>query len=98
MKPEERVLEDVRNYLRGHPAKPFFCKIHGSRYQKNGLPDLFICYKGYFLGVELKRPEGGRLDPMQRVIGKQIRDAQGVWEVVCSLEELQKLLDRIDRL
>ena len=30
----------------------------GAAYTKSGIPDLLVCFNGWFLGIELKAPNG----------------------------------------
>lgn len=50
--PENKVKRDVRRILDEHGAYYFFPATGG--YGKSGVPDIIICYKGRFIGVECK--------------------------------------------
>ena len=45
--------------------------------QRSGVPDLLVCCNGYFLGVELKAPNGKPSD-LQRWNIDKIREAGGI--------------------
>lgn len=45
--------------------------------QRKGVPDLLVCCNGYFLGVELKAPNG-RPSELQLWNVQKIRDAGGI--------------------
>lgn len=62
-----------------------------------GLPDLAMCYRGRYVHLETKMPEGKGPSPAQRLRIKQIRDAGGVSYVVRSVNAAMVVLDRIDR-
>lgn len=54
---KEKVIED---WLKDYCKKLKFCwcqKIHGNEFVQ-GVPDLLICYRGRFIAVETKAPEG----------------------------------------
>ena len=73
----------------------FVFKVHGSEYMMSGLPDLIICYRGQFIGMETKEP-GKHPTPIQSLRCEQIRKAGGKSEVIRSVEEAIKRLDSVD--
>lgn len=53
----EKVFETkVKKFLKEQGC--YFIKTHGDRFSKVGTPDLLVCCNGFFLGVELKAPNG----------------------------------------
>ena len=56
MKSEKTFENKVKLYLKQKGA--YFIKTHGDRFSKVGVPDLIACYKGLFIGIELKAPNG----------------------------------------
>lgn len=60
-----------------------------------GTPDLILCYKGIFVGIEVKA-EKGRLSDNQKEIGVCIQDAGGIWGVAKNLEDVRELLKRAE--
>lgn len=68
-------------------------KTWGGGYQRNGLPDLIICWKGRFIGIELKA-ENGRASELQKYELEQIRKAGGVGLILkpSGFEELKNFL------
>lgn len=56
MKSEKTFENKVKLYLKEKGA--YFIKTHGDRFSKIGVPDLIVCYKGLFIGIELKAPNG----------------------------------------
>ena len=48
----------------------------GAAYTKAGIPDLLVCCNGYFLGVELKAPNG-KASPLQIHNLKKIDESGG---------------------
>lgn len=56
MKSEKTFENKVKLYLKQKGA--YFIKTHGDRFSKVGVPDLIVCYKGLFIGIELKAPNG----------------------------------------
>lgn len=65
----------------------FWVKVHGGPYQRVGLPDLIGCYKGKFIGIEVKVP--GREDTLtkrQSRILRQIESEGGIAFMSTSVE------------
>lgn len=56
MKSEKIFENKVKLYLKQKGA--YFIKTHGDRFGKIGVPDLIVCYKGLFVGIEVKAPNG----------------------------------------
>ena len=92
---ETRFKDKVIKYLTERGA--YVIKIHGGSLQKSGEPDIIACYKGWFLGFELKTDEG-RPTKLQQYKVKQIQRAGGYAMVTSSLEEIKEVLHEISRL
>lgn len=84
----------VREIVRCWPSCWYF-KVHGSPYQRAGVPDLLLCVEGRFIGLEVKHPKPGESEDHARSRAtvrqrKQISDiiaAGGYAAVVVSVEE-----------
>lgn len=87
--PEGKLAQKILVALRLKGG--WWTKIHGGEYQEVGLPDIVGCYKGRFVGVEVKMP-GGKPTARQRFILEQITMAGGIAAVVTSVEEALDLL------
>lgn len=72
---EKQFENQVKKFLKEHGA--WFVKTWGGGYQRAGLPDIIACYKGKFLGIELKA-ENGRASELQKHEIETIRMAGGV--------------------
>lgn len=83
---ESRLSRKIMDALR---VEGYFCfKVHGSEYMMAGLPDIIVCAKGLFIGLETKLPSTrGNVSPVQRLVHSKIDDAGGVAKVVCSPAE-----------
>lgn len=69
-----------------------FCfKIHGGPHMMAGLPDIIACVDGRFIGLETKLPDGGNASPIQQFIHGKIRGANGIAEVVRSIDEAKRV-------
>lgn len=75
----------------------FVCKTHGSAYQISGLPDLLVIgHSGRFVGLEVKRPEIGRLTAIQAATLNRINHAGGYAAVVTSADEAVQAMRSAD--
>ncbi|EFR30595.1 hypothetical protein HMPREF9257_0562 [Eremococcus coleocola ACS-139-V-Col8] len=57
-----------------------------------GTPDILACLKGRFIGIEVKKPKGGIVSPLQKLKIKQIQNAGGIAFVANSLEVVKREL------
>lgn len=91
--PEARLQRRIQDALKRRDA--FVFKIHGSAHMMAGLPDLIICYRGQFIGMEVKMV-GNDASPIQRLRHREIEHAGGMAKVVRSPDEALAILDEID--
>lgn len=56
MAQEKQFEEKVKKYLKEKGC--WLLKYWGGGFTKTGIPDLLVCCKGWFMGVEIKGPEG----------------------------------------
>lgn len=96
MQPEARLVKRIQDRIRARGGRCF--KIHGgdNPFQEAGIPDLLVCYKGVFLGLEVKLP-GEDPSTIQRKVLSEIERAGGYAVVVTTVEQVDRLLDKIDR-
>ena len=89
---EAAVTRSIRAYLATVEGW-FGFKVHGAGMSSNGIPDLIGCYRGRFVGLEIK---AGRrpATPLQLHRMCQIRESGGVAEVVRSVEDVDAVLSR----
>lgn len=92
---ERDIVTAIKRYLASLGSDVFFWKEHGSVYGTNGVPDIICCYKGRFLGLECKLP-GGRLTKLQKRTIEQINRAGGVACRVESVEDVKRVIERVD--
>lgn len=59
-----------------------------------GFPDLLICSKGKFIGVELKSIDG-RQSQEQKLCQEKIENSEGKYYLVRDLENFKQLLEQI---
>ena len=90
---EDKVQDHIKSYL----AKN---RIYHWRFQAqsnlNGIPDILCLYKGFFIGLELKREKGGHATQLQLRKIKNINDNGGIGVLVRSVEDVDKIIKAID--
>jgi hypothetical protein len=64
------------------------------RSSKAGTPDLLVCLKGSgrFVALEVKRPKGGVVSPLQKHHIGKIQEAGGIAAVVRSVDDVKETL------
>ncbi len=91
---EKQLVNKIKKLLKEKGA--WVTKTHGSSFS-SGLPDLVACYKGRMLGLEVKLPTTlDTVSARQSAILHQIYEAGGIARVVSSVEEVDKILQRLD--
>ena len=103
--PESGVRKKGLTWLRERYGGWWF-KVHGSRFQTQGLPDVIGCthgpcphcgkeIDGLFAAIEFKRSDGKRgLTVRQFYILQQIEEAGGLVCVAKSVQDLQVVLEQ----
>lgn len=91
MPSEKRFEEQVKKWLKEHNA--WYVKTWSNGIQRAGIPDLIICWKGRFIGLELKA-ENGRPSELQKREVDQIKKAGGIAMILypSGFEDFKKLL------
>jgi len=64
-------------------------------YGTAGIPDIICCYKGRFLGMEVKQPSG-RLTELQKRTIEKINAAGGIALRVDSVADVKKVIHVLD--
>lgn len=89
---EKTIENKIKSYLKSKGA--YYFKHHGNQFSQVGVPDIIACYKGKFLGIEVKN-ETGKTSPLQNVNLKMINDAGGIGIVARCVEDVEKVIDNI---
>jgi hypothetical protein len=92
--PESKLVRKIQSRIEERGGRPFKIQGMDESFQEVGIPDLLVCYQGIFLGLEVKLP-GEKPSPIQRQVLKSIEVAGGVARVVCSVEEVDVILDQV---
>ena len=89
---ESDLIKKIKVYLNGIPNL-FFWKEHGGQYGTAGIPDIIVCYKGKFIGLEAKVGNNTATN-LQEMTIREIRQAGGYAAVVRSVEDVKEILDK----
>ena len=93
---ERNIVAAIKRYLASLGSDVFFWKEHGGPYSTAGIPDIICCYKGRFLGLEVKLP-GGRLTELQKRALEKINRAGGIGRRVESVDEVRAAIRLVDK-
>lgn len=92
---ESRRSRNILKELRGRGG--FWFKVWGNELMMAGLPDIIGCYRGLFIGFEVKHPETiDNTSARQLYVHALIHRAGGVAEVITTTAEAFEHLDRLD--
>lgn len=89
---EKNIENKIKAYLKSIGA--YYVKYFGNQFSQVGVPDILCCYKGRFIGIEVKN-ERGKTSPLQDVNIQQIKDAGGLAIVARTVDEVKQLIDSI---
>lgn len=90
---EKSIVQSILYYLNNLP-KCRAIKFQGT-IRKHGEPDIFCCYHGRMILLEVKRPDG-EPTPLQAGTMAKWRQAGAVAEVVRSIEDVKKVLEGLE--
>lgn len=65
------------------------------RFGAPGSPDIIACINGVFVGIEVKRPGGGKLSEAQEAVQDALQRAGGTYLVVRDVSDLNTALKAI---
>ena len=91
---EQDLVDKIKAYLSKQP-NTFHWKEHGGVYGTAVIPDIIVCYKGKFVGLECKA-KGRKPTVLQQITINKINRAGGIAKVVYDLEEVKELLKNLD--
>jgi Holliday junction resolvase len=89
---EKHIENQIKRYL--DQLGVWYLKVHGSMYQKSGVPDILCCLDGRFVGIEVKRP-GGIVSSLQQFNIDEIHTSGGVAFVAYSVEDVRRQFDAL---
>lgn len=92
---ERDLIAQMKRYLSSLGSDIFYFKEHGGPYGTSGVPDIIACYKGRFLGLEAKLPQGRLTELQKRAIDK-INAAGGIARRVESVDDVKAAVRMVD--
>lgn len=92
---ESTITNNIQRYLKRLPGWWGF-KVMGGAQQKRGVPDIIGCYRGRFVGLEVKRPVLGRVSDLQEAIIEQINAVGGCAVVVYGVDDVKQVIAALD--
>lgn len=74
----------------------WFVKFFANAYTKSGIPDILCCCNGYFVGIEVKAPNG-KPSELQKMNVRKINESNGIGVVLYpnQFEDFKKLIDHL---
>lgn len=101
MTPEGRVARQIDNFLKDeikNGAELHFWNVFGNGMQKRGVSDRVMCYRGYFVAVEIKAPRVGdpEVTDAQAIFLERIERAGGYSIVATDVQRVDGVLTLID--
>ena len=91
MATEKRIENEIKKYLRSINA--YVIKHHGNAFSQVGVPDLLVCHRGKFYGIEVKAPDGEPTE-LQLYNIKQIIKAGGEAFVADNLQTVKDVFEK----
>ena len=86
-KPERKVKDSIKSWLNANGFYHF--SPIGGAFTVHGVPDIVVCARGRFVGIECKAPgKEGNVTPNQQDHLDRIKAAGGVSLVASSLDEV----------
>ena len=91
MTPEAKVKKKIKETLDSMGA--YFLQPIGTGFGSNGAPDIVVCYKGFFIGIEAKAGKG-KTTALQEFNLKRIEGMGGLALVIneTNVSQLEELI------
>lgn len=90
---QKAILDHLNDLRKAGRIRATFKKDEAGIFQKSGWPDVMAVIDGCYVGLEVKRPYVGEASPLQLDTIKEIRQADGIAEVVSFAFEVDKILE-----
>ena len=85
------IVKSVENKIKKYLFEKgiYYFKVHGSKFMVKGIPDLVCCFRGKFLGIEVKKPgnKHGQTEE-QKIHERNITKAGGTYLLVDDVNEV----------
>lgn len=93
MASESQLDKKIQKYCKDHNI--WQMKVWGSGMQRSGIPDLLICYRGRFVGLETKVGKN-KMSELQKYEVRKINESGGYATDCYTYEEFLKVLEDLD--
>lgn len=94
VKAETSLQERIQKFI--VKSGGYVIKQHGDMISEPGVPDLLVCYRGIFMGLEVK-VDNNMPSKQQGIHCRKIWNAGGIAAIVRSVDEVYNLLLFINR-
>ena len=95
MSPEQKIQKQITDYLTSLHC--YHVKVISAT--KKGIPDILVCLKGMFIGIEVKTPKTmNTVSPLQAYNLEKIDEAGGLSFVASSVEDVKFYLRSVNLL
>lgn len=91
---EKTVENKIKEFL--DKKGIYYHKNHGSIFSKLGIPDIECCYKGRYLGLEIKRKDKFKISMAQIKNGLKITKNNGIFAFLNDVEQIKEIIFDID--
>ncbi len=93
--PENKVKTAIKRWLTERGI--YYFSAAAGPFSVHGVPDIIVCYKGLFIGIEVKAPgKENNLTPNQRQHLDRINSSGGIAFVASSVQTVQRRLSSLD--
>lgn len=92
---EQDLINKIKTYL-DSVKDLFYWKEHGGQFGTSGIPDIIICYKGRFLGLECKQP-GRKPTILQAITLNKIMRAGGIGVVITDVNQVKEMIESLSQ-
>ena len=91
---EKNIENKIKSYLKSKGA--YYVKYFGNSFSQVGVPDILACYKGRFIGIEVKAPTKlNNQSEYQKIHMKNILDAGGIYILANKLDLVKEVIENI---
>lgn len=94
---EQYYQTKILRWLKENYPSAFVWKAAAGPYSQGGIPDICAIIDGKFYGFEVKRPQNSQLSALQEQAIKKINAAGGIAAVVNFPEDVQRIIENVER-
>lgn len=91
--PEGILKTEICGYLDTIPEL-YYWRAQGGAYGTPGVPDIVCCFRGRWVGLEVKTCRG-KVSEYQKTFKRHIEEAGGVYEIVRSVDDAKRVIEAL---